>query len=244
MLMRRFIRLAFRLFYNQFAFTYDTVSAIVSRGRWRDWTRAAIPRVVGTRVLEVPCGTGNLLLDLRAAGYAPIGVDLSPNMLRIARGKLRHARVRARHSPVLDSLAHQGWNRPSKISVDQGVANALPLLCRARAEQLPFPRGAFDSIVMTFPANFIFDPRTFAEFHRVLADDGRVIWVDVPQLFPQTWWSRFLGWALGAVASGVDYRQLIQQVLERAGFEARTESVEDGASVVWVTVADKVLLTT
>ncbi len=91
----RWLRFAFRLFYNQFAFTYDLVSALVSRGRWRVWTRAAIPRLHGTRVLEVPCGTGNLLLDLRAAGYAPIGVDLSAAMLSITRGKLRGSGLRA-----------------------------------------------------------------------------------------------------------------------------------------------------
>ncbi len=84
----RLLRYAFHLFYNPFAFTYDFVSAVVSRGRWRAWTRTAIPRLVGTRVLEIPCGTGNLLLDLVAAGYRPIGVDLSSSMLRITRGKL------------------------------------------------------------------------------------------------------------------------------------------------------------
>ncbi len=90
----RLLRFAFLLLYNQFAFAYDLVSALVSRGRWRAWTRAAIPRLHGTRVLEIPCGTGNLLLDLRAAGYAPIGVDLSAAMLNITRSKLRRNGVR------------------------------------------------------------------------------------------------------------------------------------------------------
>jgi ubiquinone/menaquinone biosynthesis C-methylase UbiE len=105
----RLLRFAFGLFYNQFAFTYDFVSALVSRGHWRAWTRAAIPRLHGTRVLEVPCGTGNLLLDLRAAGYAPIGVDLSAAMLNLTRGKLRRngvrlllARARAQALPFAD----------------------------------------------------------------------------------------------------------------------------------------------
>ncbi len=208
MLLRRLVRFAFHLFYNPFAFTYDAVSAIVSRGCWRDWTRAAIPRVVGKRVLEVPVGTGNLHLDLHAAGYPPIGVDLSPTMLNIARGKFTRARLNAR-------------------------------LVRARAEQLPFAAGAFDSIVMTFPASFVFDARTFTEFRRVLDDDGRVIWVDAPHLLSKDWWNRLLDGALNAVASGVDYRQLIRNVLENAQFEARIEWVEDGISQVCVAVAQK-----
>lgn len=90
-----FLRFAFHLFYNPFAFTYDFVSALVSRGEWRAWTRAAMPYITGTRVLDIPCGTGNLLLDLRAAGYAAIGADLSATMLGIARAKFRRRNVRA-----------------------------------------------------------------------------------------------------------------------------------------------------
>ncbi len=88
-LLRNFIRFAFEQFYNRFAFTYDTVSAIVSRNEWRAWTRAAIPFLRGTRVLEIAFGTGNLHLDLYAAGYLPTGIDLSPYMHNITMRKFR-----------------------------------------------------------------------------------------------------------------------------------------------------------
>jgi ubiquinone/menaquinone biosynthesis C-methylase UbiE len=87
-LYRRFVRFGFHEFYTHFAFTYDSVSALVSRGEWRDWTRAAIPYLRGTRVLEIAFGTGNLHLDLYAAGYKPVGVDLSPYMHGITQKKL------------------------------------------------------------------------------------------------------------------------------------------------------------
>lgn len=86
-LRRRFIRFCFTAFYNQFAFTYDTVSKIVSRGEWRRWTRAAIPFLRGTKILEIAFGTGNLQLDLYDAGYAPVGIDLSPSMAAITQSK-------------------------------------------------------------------------------------------------------------------------------------------------------------
>ncbi|MBM4425321.1 MAG: hypothetical protein FJ030_18410, partial [Chloroflexi bacterium] len=35
--MRFLLRLAFRLLYNEFAFTYDLVSWAVSVGQWRQW---------------------------------------------------------------------------------------------------------------------------------------------------------------------------------------------------------------
>lgn len=83
------LRFAFHAFYNSFAFTYDWVSEIVSRGEWRAWTRAAIPFLRGRRILEIAFGTGNLHLDLFDAGYNPTGIDLSPYMHEITAQKFR-----------------------------------------------------------------------------------------------------------------------------------------------------------
>lgn len=88
-LSRRVVRWGLNLLYTRFAFAYDAVSTIVSRGEWHDWTRAAIPFLVGSRILEVAFGTGNLHLDLYRAGYSPIGIDLSPNMHAVTREKFR-----------------------------------------------------------------------------------------------------------------------------------------------------------
>ena len=203
----RLLRLAFHLFYHPFAFTYDFVSALVSRGRWRDWTRAAIPRITGARVLEVPCGTGNLLLDLRAAGYAPVGVDLSASMLNITRGKFGRNGVR-------------------------------PLLARARAQQLPFPDRAFDSVVMTFPPGFVYDPSAFGELRRVLDDRGRLVWVDGAR-FTSGVWGRLVNRWIGFVGGEIEFERTLKQVLNDAGFDAQVEWVEDDASVVAVAVATK-----
>lgn len=83
------LRFAFRLLYNELAWTYDWVSQAVSLGQWRSWQRAALARLRGPRVLEVAHGTGDLLLDLADAGFQPVGLDLSPAMGRLARRKLR-----------------------------------------------------------------------------------------------------------------------------------------------------------
>lgn len=90
------LEFAFEQFYTRFAFTYDAVSAIVSRGAWRAWIRAALPFVRGPRVLELAFGTGNLQVDLYAAGLNPYGIDLSPQMLGLARQKLRARGLPAR----------------------------------------------------------------------------------------------------------------------------------------------------
>lgn len=97
----RLIRLAFWLFYNPFAWTYDPVSWIVSLGYWRRWQRTALEESTGTKVLDLAFGTGNMLVDLTRAGFQVTGLDLSPMMGRIAGRKLRRAglsvpRVRGR----------------------------------------------------------------------------------------------------------------------------------------------------
>ncbi|MBN1936711.1 MAG: class I SAM-dependent methyltransferase [Anaerolineae bacterium] len=106
----RLIRLAFRLFYNPLAWTYDPVSWIVSQGHWRRWQRTALEELTGTKVLDLAFGTGNMLVDLALAGFDMTGLDLSPTMGRIARHKLRRAglpiplvRGRAQQLPFPDA---------------------------------------------------------------------------------------------------------------------------------------------
>jgi SAM-dependent methyltransferase len=164
-----FIRLFYRNFYNRFAFTYDLISSIVSRGEWNAWTRAAIPFLRNPpdptlRILEIAFGTGNLLLDLTDAGYLPVGVDLSPYMISITERKLK--------------------NRGMTLHI-----------LRATVQRLPFLAAHFDSVIMTFPPGFATDSSAMQEIQRVLAGDGRLIWVDAPYLYPRSLWARILNWA-------------------------------------------------
>jgi len=143
----RLILFGFRLLYNEFAFTYDVVSYLVSLGAWRCWQRSALKHLdlaAGEPVLELAFGTGNLQLDLHAAGYQVVGCDLSPYMGRIARRKLLQ-----RHLPAR--------------------------LVRGSAYGLPFPAQAFAAVVSTFPTDFIVQPETLTEVYRVLRPDGRFV---------------------------------------------------------------------
>ncbi|MBE7535261.1 MAG: methyltransferase domain-containing protein [Anaerolineales bacterium] len=48
-------------------------------------------------------------------------------------------------------------------------------LTRGLAQCLPFQSEAFDTIISTFPSEYIFDPRTLAEARRCLMGKGRLI---------------------------------------------------------------------
>lgn len=148
-------KLAFESLYGPLAWAYDWVSHTFFLGQWRLWQRAAIPHIIGERVLEVGMGTGNLQIDLARAGLQAWGVDLSPQMLRRAAGKARRLGL-------------------------------TPLrACRARAQALPFSSAYFDSIVCTFPSEYIIDPMTLSELSRVLRPGGRLVVVPGGWLKPR-----------------------------------------------------------
>ena len=50
---------------------------------------------------------------------------------------------------------------------------------RGRAQAMPFADDAFDTLIATFPADFIFDPATLREAARLLTSRGRFIIVDM-----------------------------------------------------------------
>jgi ubiquinone/menaquinone biosynthesis C-methylase UbiE len=48
-------------------------------------------------------------------------------------------------------------------------------ISRARAQALPFSASTFNSVVSTFPSDYIVDPRTLSEVARVLRPGGRLV---------------------------------------------------------------------
>ena len=69
--------------YNQFAYHYD---ALMSDVNYSDWVRKLAEYAFGQgQLLDVGCGTGKLSLLFRQAGFAVTGVDLSEDMLVVAK---------------------------------------------------------------------------------------------------------------------------------------------------------------
>jgi ubiquinone/menaquinone biosynthesis C-methylase UbiE len=79
--------------YNEFAWTYDRVSWLVSLGHWWGWRTAALDYVIGPRVLEVGLGTGDLLIEMARQGWDVHGLELSPAMHRITARKMHRCEI-------------------------------------------------------------------------------------------------------------------------------------------------------
>ena len=200
-------------------------------GQWRSWQRSTIPHLRGPRVLEVGMGTGDLQADLLQAGFEVWGIDASSHMLRRARAK--------------------------------GHRLGLPTsrMVKARAQVLPFPTGYFNSVVSTFPSEYIADPQTLAELSRVLEPGGRLVIVPGGWLKPKGAKARTLegiaravyGYDGSPAATDAEAIQrklvesrgwygwisLLRQRMEEAGFQvsARVASNSKGSCLVIIAEA-------
>jgi SAM-dependent methyltransferase len=183
----RVLKVAFESLYGPFAWAYDWVSRTIFMGQWRVWQRAALSHLRGPRVLELGMGTGNLQVDMVRAGLRPVGIDLSPQMLGQARRK---------------------WRR-------LGIAPFR--MARARATVLPLADATFDSVVSTFPSEYIADERTLAEVSRVLRPGGRLVIVPGGWLYPKG----ARGRALQGVSRVVYGYQTPREVADPAELERR-----------------------
>jgi len=155
------LRLFFRLLYHQFAFTYDLVAATVSFNRWKSWVMSVIQFIEGKRILEIGHGPGHLQRLLLSRNLFTVGIDESAQMGRLAKRNLMHQ---------ASSLSGLSQNN----SLNDSAYTQFNLI-RGIAQHLPFPNASFDTIVATFPTEYITDPHTLAEVKRCLSDNGLLI---------------------------------------------------------------------
>jgi demethylmenaquinone methyltransferase/2-methoxy-6-polyprenyl-1,4-benzoquinol methylase len=76
--------------FGRIAERYDLLNRVLSAGVDRSWRRRTVERagvVHGSCVVDACCGTGDLALEFAARGARVIGVDFTPDMLRLARPK-------------------------------------------------------------------------------------------------------------------------------------------------------------
>ncbi len=95
------VQAGFRLLYTRFAWTYDAVAWLVSRGEWPLWGRVALAHLGDGPALELGSGPGYLLSPLAERAPVAVGLDLSPEMLGMARGRRGNARLTLGRSQAL-----------------------------------------------------------------------------------------------------------------------------------------------
>lgn len=144
-------------------YLYRFASTVPFAGQWRAWQRQVLPHLRGHDVLELGCGLGDLLADMLNAGYSCRAIEHSPQMLKAARA----------------TLAKRHLGPPE-------------LITRGSAQALPFSASSFDSVVSTFPSEYIYDPATISEVARVLRPGGRLVVIESANLLPVGFFQPFL----------------------------------------------------
>ena len=124
-------------------------------------------------------------------------------------------------------------------------------LCQAKAQELPFPDESFQSLLATFPSEYIFDGDTFKEVWRVLKPGG--VFIVIPGV------SQILGWngrrnliALldeaasllyrltgEAIGTGYDWKEFFKERMKEYGFAVDIELVQQSRAVVLRIIARK-----
>lgn len=202
----------FDLLYHPFAWIYDLVAWTVSLGRWKDWVKSVLPFIEGTRVLELGHGPGHLQRILRGQNLLTVGLDESRQMGNLAKKR----------------LFYSGYTQPGLI--------------RGLAQFLPLPANAFDTIVTTFPAEYIFDEQTLLEVRRTLKNGGRLIVLPVAWITGKGVLDRFLAWLFrftGQAPSDpiLEVIEKLKEPFEKAGFVVETRQVEVKSSLLLILIA-------
>lgn len=114
-------------------------------------------------------------------------------------------------------------------------------LARGLSQSLPYPTDYFDTVVSTFPSEYIFDPRTLADIKRVLKTGGKLI--VLPAAFPS---NRFLQWLYkitGETPSALD--DLLTERLKRPflniGFDTEVQIQELPSGRLATIIARKIV---
>jgi len=72
--------------FDTIARTYDRLNRVMTFGLDRRWRKRAVRGLQG-HVLDVACGTGDMVLELQRRGCGVTGIDLSEEMVAIAKRK-------------------------------------------------------------------------------------------------------------------------------------------------------------
>ena len=112
-------------------------------------------------------------------------------------------------------------------------------LTRALAQKIPFESKTFDSILSTFPTEYIFNKQTLSEAYRVLRNNGRLIvllaaWPRNPLL---AWLFKITGESPSDSHESI--KSKIKDALSHAEFKLEVQIVEVKSSDLLLVIANK-----
>jgi ubiquinone/menaquinone biosynthesis C-methylase UbiE len=116
-----------------------------------------------------------------------------------------------------------------------------PGLVRGASQALPFAESSFDTLVSTFPSEYIFDARTLSEVRRVLDPQGRLV------VLPAAWpGNRLLAWLFKVTGESPSealeaVKARMQIPFQKAGFfvEIQILQADSGTLILLIAAPEK-----
>ena len=188
-------RVYVRRLFATIADRYDFITRFLSYGQDRRWKRRLIGLAAVSaddRVLDLACGTGDLLFAAAADARAAVGLDLTHRMLQLARARHalatldRYAASYGNFVPVAPEpySGPRRAKRAKEILSDQARAlpeyqGQSPCLVTGDMLALPFGDSRFDVVTTGYGLRNVPNlASAIHEIHRVLAPGGRFLSLD------------------------------------------------------------------
>lgn len=119
----------------------------------------------------------------------------------------------------------------TKRMINQGLS---PGLIRGLAQALPFADDCIHQVVMTFPADFIFNPKTILEIHRILVQGGTAIVLPFAWITGHTIIERAFAWINRITGETPQWDEKSIDPLKQMGFDISWEMVDYPSSKVLI----------
>jgi ubiquinone/menaquinone biosynthesis C-methylase UbiE len=104
------------------------------------------------------------------------------------------------------------------------------------AQALPFPNDTFNNVLSTFPTNYIVDPDSLAEIHRILTPAGRWVITGLGLHFKSGFKQFLIGWLLGDFENF--WINSFTDQVKRMGFAPRLVKHETKAYVLLILILE------
>ena len=111
-------------------------------------------------------------------------------------------------SPQMGNIAHRRL-RNSSYS---------PRLVRGYTQNIPFPNDTFQHVVSTFPSEYILDPNTISELHRVLIPGGSLVILPIAWIQGNSPFHQAAAWLFRVTDQAIPWNENQLTLFTRAGF--------------------------
>jgi SAM-dependent methyltransferase len=105
-------------------------------------------------------------------------------------------------------------------------------LLRGEAQALPVASECIHQVVMTFPAEYILNPVTLTEIHRILIEGGKVVIIPFAWITGRTPWHRLAAWINRISGEAPLWDEISLDPLKNAGFEVGWEMIDFSSSKI------------